>query len=103
MSVENREHKYPCTLCMGFCDTSLTDSVVCCECNNRFHQRCAKLSNRNFERLKSNQEFNSKNKFLYCRYVPLLYYIMQALSFSIFRSLKTSAVKTNSIMLNHGN
>ena len=57
MSVENGEHKYPCTLCMGFCDTSLTDSVVCCECNNRFHQRCAKLSNRNFERLKSNQEF----------------------------------------------
>ena len=35
----------PCAICMGFCSTS-DNSILCDFCQNWFHQRCAKLSNK---------------------------------------------------------
>ena len=57
MPVDNVDLEYPCTLCMGFCDSNHSDSLVCRECKNSFHQHCAKLTNINFERLKLNNDY----------------------------------------------
>ena len=62
--INNTDYRYPCALCMGFCQSD-ENSLRCYICMNSFHQSCSKVSNKAFTDF-TNPHTNSQFKCSIC-------------------------------------